>query len=60
MLFSVTGGLGNGDVTSCKLLVWNICMLETGTTVPILGQDEALCAVEVKEGSNVEREGALR
>lgn len=60
MLYSVTGGLGNSDVTSRKLLVWNICVLETGTTVPVLGQDEELCAVEVKENSNVEHESALR
>lgn len=54
MLFSVTAGLGNGDVASCKLVVWNICVLETGSLILVLGQDEELCAVEAKEDSDVE------
>lgn len=53
LLSSMTNGLGNGDV-SCKLVLWNVCMLQTGTTIHILGQGEELCAVEAKEDSDVE------
>lgn len=54
MLFSMAGGLGKGDASSCKLVAWNICMLESGTTILVLGQDEELCAVEAKGDSDVE------